>query len=394
MDKWSVGMKKTYYAIAGAFGTLAILLLAAAVPSQTDFDGTYFQTNALPITLGGNLTNWSKLTTNAIASGGEAPVGTVVNTGASTARAVPVFSGTDGTNTVPSAVTIDASNNLLVGNGSANVPSLGWTSDADGSGAGLFRAGANVTGISANGSEVFRVGGSYLNFSSSALLEWGFDTVLLRDGVANTLAQRNGTAAQKLNVYNTWSDASNYERGVLDWITSAAVFTIGTEAAGTGTARTLRLNAASGASIQFRTGNVLRWTIDNSGNLTANTDNSWSIGGAAGNRPADVNVADDVTAGGTITGLDFVMGKTITAAGTTGDRTINTASGSVNFAAAAQTITVTCSLVDANSIIMATVATDDATAFACKAIPGTGSFILKLNAAATAETRVNFLITN
>lgn len=86
--------------------------------------------------------------------------------------------------------------------------------------------------------------------------------------------------------------------------------------------------------------------------------------------------------------------KTITAGGTTGDQTINKVSGSVNFAAAAQTITVTNSLVTTSSVIMATVATDDTTAKSCIAVPGTGSFVLKLNAAATAETRVQFLITN
>lgn len=44
---------------------LVVLTLLAAVPSQTDFSGTYFHTNTLPISLVGNLTNWSKLSTNA-----------------------------------------------------------------------------------------------------------------------------------------------------------------------------------------------------------------------------------------------------------------------------------------------------------------------------------------
>lgn len=90
----------------------------------------------------------------------------------------------------------------------------------------------------------------------------------------------------------------------------------------------------------------------------------------------------------------YRMAKTITAAGTTGGQTINKPSGSVNFAGTAQSMIVTNSIVDANSIIMATVATDDSTAKSVVAVPGAGVFTLKLNAAATAETRVQFLITN
>lgn len=86
--------------------------------------------------------------------------------------------------------------------------------------------------------------------------------------------------------------------------------------------------------------------------------------------------------------------KTITAGGTTGTQTINKAIGSVNFAIGAQTLVVTNSFASATSVILATVATDDATALNVKAIPQSGQFTLKLNATATAETRVNWLLSN
>ncbi len=86
--------------------------------------------------------------------------------------------------------------------------------------------------------------------------------------------------------------------------------------------------------------------------------------------------------------------RTITASGTTGAQTINKTSGSVNFAAGASSLVVTNSLVGVNSIIICTVGTDDATATSCKAIAGAGSFTLKLNANATAETKINFLVLN
>lgn len=91
---------------------------------------------------------------------------------------------------------------------------------------------------------------------------------------------------------------------------------------------------------------------------------------------------------------DMQFDKTVTAAGTTGARTINKNAGSVNFAAAASSLVVTNSLVTANSIIIATVASNDAAMKSVQAVAAAGSFTLYANAAATAETRVNFLIIN
>ena len=70
----------------------------------------------------------------------------------------------------------------------------------------------------------------------------GAGTILIRDA-ADTLAQRNGTNAQTYRLYNTFTDASNYERGFLRW--SSNVFEVGPEAAGTGTARPMRITAAT-----------------------------------------------------------------------------------------------------------------------------------------------------
>lgn len=91
---------------------------------------------------------------------------------------------------------------------------------------------------------------------------------------------------------------------------------------------------------------------------------------------------------------DMRFDKTITATATTGAQTINKNAGSVNFAAAATSLVVTNSRVTTASVIIATVATDDATMLSVKAVAAAGSFTLIANAAATAETRVNFLIIN
>jgi len=85
--------------------------------------------------------------------------------------------------------------------------------------------------------------------------------------------------------------------------------------------------------------------------------------------------------------------KTITAGGTTGAQTIDKASGSVNFAAGASSLVVTNSIVTTSSVIQCTVATNDATATFAKAVAAAGSFTIYITAA-TAETRVNFNVTN
>lgn len=83
------------------------------------------------------------------------------------------------------------------------------------------------------------------------------DLTLFRDA-ANTFAQRNGTNAQAFRVYNTFTDASNYERGYVRW--NSNVFEIGTEAAGTGQARQLTITSSGalyvnpGSTFELRRG--------------------------------------------------------------------------------------------------------------------------------------------
>ena len=86
--------------------------------------------------------------------------------------------------------------------------------------------------------------------------------------------------------------------------------------------------------------------------------------------------------------------RTITAAGTTGNQTIDKPAGTVNIAASGTTVTVTNSLVDASSIIHCVLRTNDATATIKNVVPGAGSFVINLGAAATAEVSIGFLVTN
>ncbi len=84
---------------------------------------------------------------------------------------------------------------------------------------------------------------------------------------------------------------------------------------------------------------------------------------------------------------------TITTPGTTGNRTINKTCGQVNIAAGGTSVTVTNSLVTANSIVMAIAASADTTAQVRNVTCTGGSFTIN-TAAVTAETPFRFLVVN
>jgi hypothetical protein len=109
------------------------------------------------------------------------------------------------------------------------------------------------------------------------------ETRIYRDA-AHIVAQRNGTNAQALRVYNTFTDASNYERGIFDWSSVSNILTIGTQAAGTGTARGMRFSAANGGYTFVSPGASV--TPTNNGDLmiqaTSNTSLTFKYKGTDG----------------------------------------------------------------------------------------------------------------
>lgn len=125
-----------------------------------------------------------------------------------------------------------------------------------------------------------------------------------------------------------------------------------------------------------------RWSFDSEGGILPLADNAYDVGWSGGQ------------ARNIYFGNNLVPSKTITAGGTTGAQTINKPAGTVNFAAGASTLVVTNSLVTANSFVYCTIRTGDATALIKNVVPVSGSFTITLNAAATAETSVAFLVVN
>jgi hypothetical protein len=126
---------------------------------------------------------------------------------------------------------------------------------------------------------------------------------------------------------------------------------------------------------------------------SSTTDKSYHAGNFLLNTTTDAGFKLDVNGTTRLQGA-VNYNPTNTAAGTTGNQTINKPSGTVNIAAAGTTVTVTNSLVSASSIVYAVIRTNDATATIKNVVPAAGSFTINLNAATTAETSIGFFVIN
>jgi hypothetical protein len=154
--------------------------------------------------------------------------------------------GASGTaqNALATALTIDSSLNTTVANNLTAVRLIATGANSSLSTT-YFGSKVNIQGI-ING--ISLASDSFYAFHNAAAITGTVDLILARDA-ANTLAQRNGTNAQTFRVYNTFTDASNYERGKIEWASN--VLRIGTENAGTGTARNLAFQVGGTDRLDF-----------------------------------------------------------------------------------------------------------------------------------------------
>jgi hypothetical protein len=105
----------------------------------------------------------------------------------------------------------------------------------------------------------------------------------LYGSAANILAQYNTTSAQSYQIYNTRTDASNYERLSVDWGTAANTATIAVQSAGTGVVRPLSILGNSYIAIQAGVGQATLIGANN--NLTSGV----LIDGSANFKPYNDN---------------------------------------------------------------------------------------------------------
>lgn len=234
--------------------------------------------------------------------------------------------GSDYLQIIPSTATIylgsdllfgrRATANLRLGAADAAAPLPQTLSVQSASATGADQDGANFTitgsqgrGGGAGGSIIFRVapagtpGSGAVNALQTVLQITGAGGLTGQDGTtANTLALRNGANAQTFNIYNTYTDASNYARIALG-ISGAGGFGITSEAAGTGTVPAIRIRVAGNQNIWFDTASTSRVFIDYNGNLgfgnNVGGDNTYDLGISVygNNRPRDVGVGRNILQG-------------------------------------------------------------------------------------------------
>lgn len=249
--------------------------------------------------------------------------------------------------------------------------------------------------------------------------------------------------------YNTSDQVTNYERALCSWV--ANVYTCDVQKAGSGTARAYKLNtdaysvtigATSGSNGMLLTGgNASQFYINSGssatgirlvGNISTTATPVVQIApnsGFTGSTTSQValSVTGTFNQTSTATGTALLLNptftacgsggcifaravdnaterwrldsagatdvdSTITTAGTTGNVTINKPCGTANIAAAGTAVTVTNSLVTANTIMSVLPRTNDSTCRLANYVPGSGTVTFNMTAACNAETSIGFCI--
>lgn len=159
---------------------------------------------------------------------------------------------------------------LLAPDGLESEPPYSFASDPD---TGMYSDTVGALNFTSGGFSRVRIISSAFSLRSNALFGWTSgtplntqDVVLARDAAA-TLAQRNGTNPQAFRVYNTYTDASNYERARFAWVSNTLI--IGTEAAGTGNNRAILISPGGNGRWRFAVSGLLNPEQDNASDLGA-----------------------------------------------------------------------------------------------------------------------------
>jgi hypothetical protein len=137
---------------------------------------------------------------------------------------------------------VDKTGNLYFGAYSI-LANTGWS--------GALRINGGSLNVGNTGNGVFLPATSFIRFNNQHSIT--------DDGAANTLAQRNGNAAQESRIYGTYTGPGNYRRLALKMST-------------TGVAQIVAEGGGAGASdnrLEFVTGGATRMTVAADGNITA-----------------------------------------------------------------------------------------------------------------------------
>jgi len=199
---------------------------------------------------------------------------------------------------IPGTITgsISTTGQFLAADGTASAPSYSFSAHPN---TGIYYSSGLDFSISGNPS--LRITSTQAWFASNYEFGWcssnpdaAFpDTILVRDA-ANTLALRNSTNKNILNIYNTYTSASVYERLSIGFTTNSASILVNQLGS---TDRSLIIGTPGTGSLFFNTNNVNSWQINSSGHLLAVADNTYDIG-SAGVRPRNLFLSGGFDAGG------------------------------------------------------------------------------------------------
>jgi hypothetical protein len=166
-------------------------------------------------------------------------------------QVAPAGSSGSAQNTLVDALTISSTRVVTV---AANASNLAQIAMADrGTVLSIYATSFGVQPLLVNASG----GIAIYNNTGTYQLGASQDVILARDA-ANTLAQRNGANAQAFRVYNTYTDATTFERANIFW--DSNVLKIGTEKGSVGgTARALEFQTDGTTALVISTGQLLQF---------------------------------------------------------------------------------------------------------------------------------------
>lgn len=196
------------------------------------------------------------------------------------------------------------------------------------------------------------------------------DVFVQRDGT-NALGQRNSINPQSYQIYNTYTDGSNYQNGGISFDTYGT-FTVGNAAAGTGLTANMNL-VSNGGTITYTLGGQIVYNMTQS-SFAPNSNGTVDLGNSGSRRFRRLF-------------LDYTNLTTGAAAAT-----INKASGRITANGLTSSFVVTNSLVTANSHVFAVVSSNDGAAYIKNVTPAAGSFTITLGAASTGVCSIDFLV--
>lgn len=184
-----------------------------------------------------------------------------------------------------------------------NATGLPISTGLTGAGTGVLTAlAANVNGsgaISLTTSPVFVTPTLGVATATNIIIN---SAVLVGGSATYILEQRAGTNPQRYNIYNTFTDTSNYELALVAW--SSNQLNIGTQSAGTGSNRVVNIGSnplgnptaqvnIQGVDISFYplASGVKAWEMTSAGHLLNGGDNLYDIGASGATRPRDLWLA-------------------------------------------------------------------------------------------------------